>query len=171
MVGPIRTDGNVLQPRLLAKRIVLGRDGEALRRRTGSSLVGRRSLVGRSSLVDAMVLSGCRICSNLTNDNKHFEGGTRRQCKRTKERKAGESKANAGGSRYAPQRLSSGSQDGQRRDRSVGELSQRGGAAALRRQANDTRRASGGGVRSRAVGLHPVSKAHGCRSALLRLCA
>jgi hypothetical protein len=57
-------------------------------------------------VVDAMVLSGCRICSNLTNDNKHFKGGTRRQCKRTKERKAGESKANAGGSRYAPQRLS-----------------------------------------------------------------
>src|SRR3984893_6778627 len=50
-----------------------------------------------------MVLSGCRICSNLTNENKHFGGGTRRQCKRTKERKAGESKANAGGSRCAPQ--------------------------------------------------------------------
>ena len=45
------------------------------------------------------------------NGNRIFEGGTRRQCKRTKERKAGESKANAGGSRYAPQRLSSGSQD------------------------------------------------------------
>jgi hypothetical protein len=27
---------------------------------------------------DAMVLSGCRIRSNLTNENEHSEGGTRR---------------------------------------------------------------------------------------------
>jgi transcriptional regulator of aromatic amino acid metabolism len=46
-----------------------------------------------------------------TNDNKHIKGGACRQCKRTKERKAGESKANAGGSRCTPQGLSSGSQD------------------------------------------------------------
>jgi hypothetical protein len=37
-----------------------------------------------------MVLSGYRICSSLTNDNKHVKGGACRQCKRTKERKAGE---------------------------------------------------------------------------------
>jgi hypothetical protein len=30
--------------------------------------------------VDAMVLSGCRICSNLTNEDIQLKGGTRRQC-------------------------------------------------------------------------------------------
>jgi hypothetical protein len=32
-----------------------------------------------------MVLSGCRICGNLTYEVLNIEGGTRRQCKRTKE--------------------------------------------------------------------------------------
>src|ERR1700693_5148277 len=56
------------------------------------------SVVGESPLVDAMVLSGCRICSNLTNETIQIGGGTHRQCKRTKERKIGEGKANPRGS-------------------------------------------------------------------------
>ena len=38
--------------------------------------------VGREApaQVDAMVLSGCRICGNLTYENIHLEGGTHRQC-------------------------------------------------------------------------------------------
>jgi hypothetical protein len=36
-------------------------------------------------MVDAMVLSGCRICGNLTYDILHIEGGTRRQCKPSNE--------------------------------------------------------------------------------------
>src|SRR6266436_5771446 len=39
-----------------------------------------------------MVLSGCRIRSNLTDENEHHQGGTRRQYNRTKERKVGEPK-------------------------------------------------------------------------------
>jgi hypothetical protein len=41
-----------------------------------------------------MVLSGCRIRSNLTDENELHEDGTRRQYNRTKELKVGESKAN-----------------------------------------------------------------------------
>jgi hypothetical protein len=43
---------------------------------------------------DAMVLSGCRIRSNLTDENERHQGGIRRQCHSTKKRKVGESKAN-----------------------------------------------------------------------------
>ena len=40
-------------------------------------------------------LSGCRICGNLTYEILHIEGGTRRQCSRTKEQpQIDESKAN-----------------------------------------------------------------------------
>jgi hypothetical protein len=37
-----------------------------------------------------MVLSGCRIRSNLTDENERHQGGTRRQRHSTKERKVGE---------------------------------------------------------------------------------
>ena len=36
-----------------------------------------------------MVLSGCRICSSLTNEDIQLKGGTRRQCDGTKGRKEG----------------------------------------------------------------------------------
>jgi hypothetical protein len=36
-------------------------------------------------MVDAMVLSGCRICGNLTYEDLHIEGGTHRQCKPSNE--------------------------------------------------------------------------------------
>src|SRR5215469_9666455 len=57
--------------------------------------------------VDAMVLSGCRTCSSLTNETIHLEGGTRRRGKRNKESKGGESKANCRGTRYGPRDLPS----------------------------------------------------------------
>jgi hypothetical protein len=38
-----------------------------------------------SRWVDAMVLSGCRICGNLTYEDLHIEGGTHRQCKPSNE--------------------------------------------------------------------------------------
>jgi hypothetical protein len=37
-------------------------------------------------------LSGCRIRSNLTDENKRYQGTTRRQCHSTKERKSAKAK-------------------------------------------------------------------------------
>ena len=48
--------------------------------------------------VDAMVLSGCRLCSNLPNEDIQLKGGTHRLYSRTKERKEAESKVNPPGS-------------------------------------------------------------------------
>jgi hypothetical protein len=36
--------------------------------------------------VDAMVLSGCRVCGNLTYEYIYLGGGTHRLCDRTKDR-------------------------------------------------------------------------------------
>jgi hypothetical protein len=47
--------------------------------------------------VDAMVLSGCRMCGSLTYEYIHLEGGTHRLFGRTKGRKEAESKANSPG--------------------------------------------------------------------------
>ena len=51
-------------------------------------------IMAAENMEDAMVLSGCRIRSNLTDENERHQGGTRRQCNSNKERKVGESKAN-----------------------------------------------------------------------------
>src|SRR5215469_14491626 len=71
------------------------------------SIFLRRPLGTPPAPVDAMVLSGCRTCSSLTNETIHLEGGTRRRGKRNKESKGGESKANCRGTRYGPRDLPS----------------------------------------------------------------
>jgi hypothetical protein len=51
----------------------------------------------QEALIDAMVLSGCRICGNLTYVILHIEGGARRQRKQTDEQQQVQSKADPGG--------------------------------------------------------------------------
>src|SRR5262249_14315099 len=91
-------------------RSVLGRSFTKWRRyidqRAATAIKPERQ-IGNLVVVDAMVLSGCRICSSLTNETIHLEGGTRRRGKRNKESKSGESKANRRGTRYGPREQSS----------------------------------------------------------------
>jgi hypothetical protein len=82
-----------------------------------------------------MVLSGCRIRSNLTNEDIHFEGGTRRQCNRIEERKSAKAKRILVGADIPLQRLSSGSQVESGVIGVVESFSEPGGAVTLRREA------------------------------------
>src|SRR5262252_10887517 len=91
--------------------------------------------VGRGRLVDAMVLSGCRICSNLTNERIQVKGGTRRPDKGNKESKSAESKTNPRGNRYGPRGQSSLPQGRQRRDWTGAEVAERNRGGALHWQA------------------------------------
>jgi hypothetical protein len=78
-------------------------------------------------------LSGCWICSNLTNKRKQRVGGdTRRQCKADKGPKGRKGKANRRGFGCAPEGLPGDAQGRQRSDWSSGELPERDGAVALR---------------------------------------
>jgi hypothetical protein len=43
---------------------------------------------GVPAQVDAMVLSGCRICGNLTYEKTHLGGGSRRRCGPTEEQQS-----------------------------------------------------------------------------------
>src|SRR5262245_59353722 len=87
--------------------------------------------VGQEMPVDAMVLSGCRICSNLTNETIQVKGGTRRPNTRNKESKSSEGKANPGGNRYGPREQSSLPQGRQRRDWTGAEVAERNRGGAL----------------------------------------
>jgi hypothetical protein len=67
--------------------------------RSGLSLIHQFEQSTPTGAVDAVVLPGCRICSSLTIETIHLEGGTRRLGKRNKESKSSEGKANPRGSR------------------------------------------------------------------------
>src|ERR1700751_4719849 len=109
-----------------------------------------------------MVLSGCRISSSLTNNDKlQTQGGTYRRKQGTEQSKRTKGKPNRPGSRCAPEELSSGAQDRQWGGGSSAELREQRSVVALRAEAARAGQGSGGALRGRATGLEAVSGVKG----------